>query len=106
MALNGLVAKPVKTTLLLMNKKKEEALRVGEVLIQQEKTSKELGINIDDDLGWKNHAYGKGGLISSLDQREQLTRRLRNYIGVEKSWKIVDSLRTSKLHMGYSYGRQ
>ena len=73
MALNGLVAKPVKTTLLLMNKKKEEALRVGEVLIQQEKTSKLLGICIDHALGWKNHVFGKCGLIPSLNQMAQMS---------------------------------
>ena len=96
MASNGLVANPTKTTLLIMNNKEEEEVevKVGNVQITQEKTSKLLGISVDDDLGWKNHVYGKGGLIASLNQRTHLIRRLRNHIRGEKLWKSVDSLWT------------
>ena len=59
--------------------KEEEVVKAGEVLIQQEKSSKLFGINIDDDLGWKNHVFGKGGLISSLNQRTHMIRRLRHW---------------------------
>ena len=54
-------------------------------------------MNIDYDMGWKSHVYGKGGLILSLNQRTHLLRRLRNHISGTKLQKIVDSLWTSKL---------
>ena len=102
MASNGLVANPTKTTLLIMNNKEEEEVevKVGNVQITQEKASKLLEVSIDDDLGWKNQVYGKGGLIASLNQRTHLIRRLRNHIGAEKLRKVVDSLWTSKLWYG------
>ena len=52
---------------------------------------------MDDDLGWNNHVYGKGGIIASLNQRTYLIKSLRNHIAAEKLMKIVDSLWTSKL---------
>ena len=53
MVSNELVANSMKTALLAMNSKEEEAVRVkvGEVEIQQEKSSKLKGIYIDNDLG-------------------------------------------------------
>ena len=102
MASNGLVANPTKTTLLVLNNRMEEEVKVkvGESYITQEKTTKLLGVNIDDELGWKNQVYGKGGVISTLNQRTHLIKRLRNHINAEKLKKIVDSLWTSKLRYG------
>ena len=63
-----------------MNNKQEEEVEV-KVENVQEITSKLQGISVDDDLGWKNHVYGKGRLIASLNQRTHIIRRLRNHIG-------------------------
>ena len=68
--------------------------------MSQQKSSKLLGVQIDEDMNWNEHVYGKGGLISSLNQRTHMIRRLRNHIGGEKLRKIVDSLWTSKLRYG------
>ena len=103
MASNRLVENPNKTTLLIMNNKEEEEVKVkvGNLLITQDRTSKLLGINIDDDMGWKSHVYRKGALLPSLNQRTHLNRRLRNHIGVDKLRKVADSLWASKLCYGF-----
>ena len=51
-------------------------------------------------MGWKEQVLGKGGVISALNQRTHLIRRLRNHINPEKLRRIVDSLWTSKLRYG------
>ena len=51
-------------------------------------------------MGWKDQVLGKGGVISALNQRTHLIRRLRNHINPEKLRRIVDSLWTSKLRYG------
>lgn len=58
-----------------MNKKQEEPVKVkvGEVLIQQEKAPKLLEISIDHALGWKNQVFGKWGLIPSLNQMAHMS---------------------------------
>ena len=83
MASNRLVANPTKATLLLINNKEEGAVQftVGNATVSQEKTSKPLGVKIDDNMNWNEHVYGKGGLISSLTQRTHMIKRLRNHIG-------------------------
>ncbi len=102
MASNGLVANPSKTTLLMMNKKDEEIVRikVGESYIEQESVAKLLGILVDDEMGWKEQVNGKGGVISALNQRTYLIKRLRNHINPERLRKVVDSIWTSKLRYG------
>ena len=51
MASNGLVANPLTTTLLMMNKKEKEIVRIkgGESYIEQEPMAKLQ----DDKMGWK-----------------------------------------------------
>jgi hypothetical protein len=96
------VANPSKTTLLMMNKKDEEIVRikVGESYIEQESVAKLLGILVDDEMGWKEQVNGKGGVISALNQRTYLIKRLRNHINPERLRKVVDSIWTSKLRYG------
>ena len=49
---------------------------------------------------WKEHIYGKGGIIASLNQRLFQVRRLKNSVGPIALAKISDSLFTSKLRYG------
>ncbi len=65
MASKGLVANPSKTTFMVLNQKSRDVLKVGECEITQVRTTKLLGMNIDDDQEWKSHFFGKGGLIPS-----------------------------------------
>jgi hypothetical protein len=73
---------------------------VGEHQIEEAKSAKLLGITIDNDQKWQSHFCGKGGLLSSLNQRLFMIRRLSNHISKKKLHKVVDSLWTSKLRYG------
>ena len=55
---------------------KKIKIRVGNSEIEQEKTTKLLGMNIQDNLGWKEHFTGKNGLLAC--------RNITNYINSEQ----------------------
>ena len=44
-------------------------IRVGDTMIEQEKSKKLLGVTIEESQGWKEHFTGKKSLISSLNKR-------------------------------------
>ncbi len=46
--------------------------------VTESTSSKLLGMIIDNDLKWKGHIYGKGGVLSSLNQRLFTRKRLSN----------------------------
>ncbi len=67
MASNGLVANPTKTVFMMLNNKKTEnegtrKITVGDHQIQESKSTKLLGMQIDNDQKWRSHFCGKGGL--------------------------------------------
>ena len=86
MASNGLVANQNKTVFMLLNLKKKKPddhliqIRVGENRIEQVSTTKLLGMNIQENLEWSEHFFGKNGLISSLNKRLFAIRRVSNHI--------------------------
>ena len=103
MASNGLVANADKTSFLMLNcKKTEEALkiRIGGDWVERETSAKLLGITFDDSQQWKSHIYGKGGLLSSLNSRLYIIRRLKNHLSKKAVLKLVDGLFTSKIRYG------
>ena len=102
MASNGLVANPSKTTFMVLNQKSRDLLKVkvGECEITQVRTTKLLGMNIDDDQEWKSHFFGKGGLIPSLNKRLFCIRRLKNHIGSKALNRVAESIWTSKARYG------
>lgn len=65
--------------------------------VTESTSSKLLG---DNDLKWKGHIYGKGGVLSSLNQRLMTIRRLSNHIHQHKLKEIADSIWLSKLRYG------
>ena len=75
-------------------------INIGNARVTQEKDAKLLGMTFDDSLQWKSHLYGKGGLISSLNSRMFMIRRLKNFLNHTALLKIVDGLFTSKLRYG------
>ena len=83
MASNGLMANHKKTVFMLINHKDQNTekikIRVGNNEIKQESSTKLLGMNIQDDLGWKEHFTGKNGLFSCLNKRLFAIRRIKNY---------------------------
>ena len=101
-----LSANAKKTKFIILNNKKNKtnaetiSINVGSEVITQEKIAKLLGITMDDLQKWHSQIYGKGGLLSSLNSRLFMIKRLRNEINRESLIKIADSLYTSKLRYG------
>jgi len=102
MASNVLVANPAKTVFMMRNNKKTEnegnrKITVGDHQIQESKSTKLLGVIIDNDQKWKSHFCGKGGLLSALNQRLFMVKIMSNHVSTKRPQRIVDSLWTSKL---------
>ena len=104
MASNGLVANPQKTTLLFLNQgrveEQELQIKIGKEQNSQVSNAKLLGVVFDDDLKWKSQIYGKGGVISNLNQRLYVLRRLKNFINKEALKKVANSIFVSKIRYG------
>ena len=110
-ASNGLVANATKTTLMFLNEKKGNSIQqpisiqVGNATVTQEKNAKLLGVTMDDTQTWKSEIYGKGGLLSNLNSRQFIVKRLKNTIDNLSLKRIVDSIYSSKLRNSISlYG--
>ena len=103
MASNGLVANAKKTAFLLLNaagNKEVENVRIGTEVVPRDKSAVLLGIRFQDDLQWKSQIFGKGGLISSLNSRLYIIRRLKSHLSSKSVLKLVDGLFTSKIRYG------
>ena len=104
MASNGLIANHKKTVFMLINNKEQNSekikIRVGNNQIEQESNTKLLGMNIQDNLGWKEHFTGKNGLFSCLNKRLFAIRRVKNHVPKDKLPRLAHSLWTSKLRYG------
>ena len=104
MASNGLIANPNKTSLLFLNQKSnvenQITIRIGNDVITQERSAKLLGMTFDQDQQWKSQIYGKSGLVSSLNSRLFIIKRLGNHLKGEALLKVIDGLFTSKIRYG------
>ena len=72
MASNGLVANPKKPTLMILNYCNKNLppveVKVGSEIISQAKSSKLIGVTINESESWEDQINGKGGVVSSLNQ--------------------------------------
>ena len=103
MASNGLVANSNKTSFLLLNSKCTDygfGVRIGTDFVKRESSATLLGIKFQDDLAWKSQIFGKGGVISSLNSRLYIVRRLMSHLSLESVKKVVDGLFISKIRYG------
>ena len=109
MASNGLIANAKKTSFMVLNcpemttegtSTKDLAAKIGEDLVPRVKTATLLGIRFQDNQQWNEQIFGKGGLISSLNSRIYIIRRLRSHLSFASVLKLVDGLFTSKLRYG------
>ena len=105
MASNGLVANPKKTAFMILNHKQDLSttpisITIGNEKIMAEKSAKLLGVTLDNDQKWKSQILGKGGVISNLNSRLYLLRRLACSISRDRLKRIADSLYTSKVRYG------
>ena len=104
MASNGLVANCKKTVFMLLNNKSGSEdpvkIRVGQNMVEQEKSTKLLGMVIEDNLNWNEHFSGKNGLISSLNKRLFALKRVSHFIPNDKMIQLAHALWVSKLRYG------
>ena len=109
MASNGLVANAKKTAFLVLNGgpvPKDISVRIGGVNVPRESSACLLGIRFQDNLQWGSQIYGKGGLISALNSRLYIIRRLQSHLNKKAVLRVVDGLFTSKLRYGLQlYGK-
>ena len=104
MASNGLVANAGKTAFILLNVKNmdnsEVELKIGETLIKRQSSAKLLGMKFEDNQKWREHVQGKNGVISALNSRLYLIRRLKRQLNQENLKKVAESIYTSKIRYG------
>ena len=106
MASNGLVANPDKTVYMMLGRKKAEieanplSIKVGTTIIKNSKSTRLLGVTIDEQQNWNEQFHGKGGLIPSLNKRLFSIRRVASQIPFKHRKKLVNSLWMSKLRYG------
>ena len=109
MASNGLVANAKKTSFLLLNHKQCDqgiSVNIGSETVQRESSATLLGIKFQDDLLWKTQITGCGGVISALNSRFYIIRRLRSHLSMKSILKLVDGLFMSKIRNGLQlYGK-
>ena len=113
MASNCLMGNASKTYLVVLNLKKENTdplnpikIKIGGVYVSQTSQAKLLGITFNEKQNWNTQIQGTGGLVSALNQRLFVIKRLKNHIGHQSLNKLVDGLFTSKINYGLQlYGK-
>ena len=110
MASIGLVANACKTTFLHVDPRRksdqeQRVLQVGNANISESRAEKLLGMVLSNDLDWKQHVYGKEGLINKLTKRLFTISRLSNSISKNHLKHVAEGLWSSKLRYGLAiYG--
>ena len=69
-------------------------------MVKRESSAMLLGIQFQDDLKWKTQIFGKGGVLSSLNSRLYILRRMRNHLSKQAILKMVDGIFVSKIRYG------
>jgi len=103
MASNGLVANAKKTSFLVLNGKnlpENQKVKIGADLVPREKTACLLGIKFQDNQQWKAQISGKGGLLSALNSRHYIIKRLSSHLSKDSIRMLVDGLYMSKIRYG------
>ena len=109
MASNGLVANANKTSLLILNCKPTTptlSVTIGTDMVTRESNATLLGIRFQDNQQWSSQIHGKGGLLSALNSRIFIIRRMRSHLSNSSILKLVDGIFTSKIRYGLQlYGK-
>ena len=81
-------------------------VRIGGELVSRESSACLLGIKFQDNQQWKEQIYGTGGLISALNSRLYIIRRLKSHLNKKAVLKVVDGIFMAKLRYGLQlYGK-
>ena len=75
-------------------------LNVGKSKIYEEKSAILLGMTMESSGDWNTHISGTGGLISLLNKRLYLIKRLKNHLNDKNIQKVAESIYMSKLMYG------
>ena len=107
MASNGLVANAKKTVFMILDMTKSECeskiadnIIIDNVSVERSKSTKLLGVTIDEKHNWKEHFSGSDGLINALNKRTFIIRRIKNQLPKKNIMQIVQALWMSKLRYG------
>ena len=99
-----MVAKASKTVFMILNLTKAEtemeitkSIEVGNTLVLRSKSTKLLGIKIDEKQNWNEHF---NSLANSLNKRTFALRRLSNHVPKKEMIKATQSIWMSKLRYG------
>ena len=80
-----------------LNKELNE-ITIGEDKVERSESTKLLGVTLDADQKWSSHF---NSLISSLNKRTFMIRRISNQIPKKKVQNVVHNQWISKLRYGY-----
>ena len=104
MASNGLIANTKKTAMLFLNNRDKDQtpiqIHIGSEMVTQEQSAKLLGVTFNAKQKWNDHIHGTGGLLSSLNQRLFLIKRLKNFLNQKALCKVAESIFMSKVRYG------
>ena len=99
--------------MLFLNLKKAErgkediiSIKIGKDQVNEVKSAKLLGITLTNNQTWNEQICGTGGVISCLNQRFYLLKRLKNKINQKNLLTVTDSIFISKIRYGIQlYGK-
>ena len=83
--------------------KKKIEIIIGQSKIQSQLNAKLLGMKFQNDLNLTEHIHGKGGVISALNQRLFLIKRLNNSLEKKALVKVDESIFNSKIRYGLQW---
>ena len=69
-------------------------------MVQRQTSAKLLGMTLDENRSWKTHVSGTGGVISSLNKRLFVIRKLKNHLNQTSIIRVAESIFTSKIRYG------
>ena len=77
-----------------------ESLKIGETIVSQVPSAKLLGVVMDEDQSWTSQILGTSGMISSLNSRLFIIKRLSAALSKNRLNIIIGSFYTSKVRYG------
>jgi len=103
MASNYLVANAKKTGFLLISRTRsssQQSIKIGTESVLESDAHRILGLTVNNRLTWKDHVYGQGELLSSLNQRIGALKRLSFHVPSKYLAQIAQAIVVSKVRYG------
>jgi len=103
MASNYLVANAKKTGFLLISRTRsssQQSIKIGTESVLESDAHRILGLMVNNRLTWKDHVFGQGELLSSLNQRIGALKRLSFHVPSKYLAQIAQAIVVSKVRYG------